>query len=67
MAQSLKLFDNNCQLIALVDNIPNSPLSLELQYRHDIAHEYGMENGEGYFFLVEDGQVLNKLEIPIYH
>jgi hypothetical protein len=30
-----------------------------------MAREYGVEHGEGYFTVKEDGVVINKLDIPL--
>ena len=36
----------------------------DAQFRIDIARAYGVEPGEGYFTVKENGIVINKLNIP---
>ena len=37
----------------------------DLQFRQDMAREYGVGHGEGYFTVKENGVVINKLDIPL--
>lgn len=36
----------------------------DVQFRIDIAREYGVGAGEGYFTVKEDGVVIDKLDVP---
>lgn len=36
----------------------------DIQFRIDIAREYGVKPGEGYFTVKENGIIINKLDIP---
>ena len=37
----------------------------DLQFRQDMARDYGVEHGKGYFTVKENGVVINKLDIPL--
>lgn len=63
MSNSLELRDTSGRLIARVDPCPAG--TNDVQYRSDIAAEYGMEAGDGYFCKIEDGQCVQKYEIPL--
>ncbi len=65
MCRELKLIDfDGYPLSNLpVDGLNDAQL---LQKRIEVADAYNMRNGDGYFQLLEDGKIINKLEIPLH-
>lgn len=63
MSNSLELRDMAERLIARVDPCPEG--TNDVQYRGDVAAEYGMGNADGYFCTIENGVCIQKHEIPL--
>lgn len=64
MRRTMQLYLSTGRMMTNVDLPNHANPTLEFQLRYDLAQSYNLMEGEGYFTVMEDGEVVNKHDIP---